>query len=141
VRRGAALEHGEEVVSGKAVLMGDAFEVLPPLRDPRPSQFPAAPAVGRKDDAGKLRFDLVDVAFEEGLADVLTYGANKYGANNWQKVEDPRERYYAALRRHVSDWRKASTAAERLDPESGRHHLLHAACCVMFLYWLDCRER
>lgn len=92
--------------------------------------------LGRKDDSGKLRFDLIDPDFEEGLAGVLTHGAEKYGANNWQHVKEPRERYYAALRRHLAAWRKGETT----DRDSGRAHLLHVACCVMFLYWLDRKE-
>lgn len=87
----------------------------------------------KKDDAGKLRFDLVSPLFEEAVADVLTYGADKYAPNQWKEVENAKDRYYAALRRHLSAWRKG----EKIDSESGKSHLAHAACNIMFLLELD----
>jgi len=95
----------------------------------------AVPAAetGKKNDEGKLRFDLVLPEFEEDVAAVLTVGAETYGANNWQKVEDATERYYAALRRHIAAWRKG----EKTDPDSGISHLAHAACNLMFLHYLE----
>lgn len=86
--------------------------------------------IGRKDDAGKLRYWLIPHRALAALADVLTYGAEKYGAWNWLHVEDWRERYYNALIRHVEAWR----AGEWLDPESGKPHLAHAAACIFFLF-------
>lgn len=92
--------------------------------------------VGRKDDKGKARFDLVEPEFEEAIADVLTYGADKYAPNSWQHVEDAKERYYASLRRHINAYRKG----EKIDPESGLPHLAHAACNVMFLMHFEQEE-
>lgn len=89
--------------------------------------------MSNKYDEGKLRFDLVLPEFEEAVADILTLGAEKYEADSWKKVENGIDRYYAALRRHISAWRKG----EKLDPESGKHHLAHAACNIMFLMYLD----
>ena len=40
---------------------------------------------GLKYDGGKLRYDLVPVSAIEGDAEVFTYGAEKYGAHNWEK--------------------------------------------------------
>lgn len=82
-----------------------------------------------KHDDGKTRFDLVLPEFEEAVADVMSVGAAVYGPNTWQDVDDPVERYYAALRRHISAWRQG----EQTDPESGCHHLAHAAVNCMFL--------
>ena len=84
---------------------------------------------GRKDDKEKNRLDLVEPEFIEGIGEVLTFGANKYEPNNWQKVEDAENRYYAAALRHLIAWRKG----EKIDPESGLSHLDHVACNVMFL--------
>ena len=84
---------------------------------------------GRKDDKEKNRLDLVEPEFIEGIGEVLTFGANKYEPNNWQKVEDAEDRYYAAALRHLIAWRKG----EKTDPESGLSHLDHAACNIMFL--------
>lgn len=89
------------------------------------------PIKGLKLDQNKLRIDLVDPEFVEQVASVLTFGAKKYAPNNWQKVEDPVNRYYAACMRHLMAWRKG----EKIDPESGLSHLSHAATNLMFLSW------
>lgn len=91
----------------------------------KPSQFTA----GQKDDKEKNRLDLIEPEFIEGIGKVLTFGANKYEPNNWQKVEDAEDRYYAAALRHLIAWRKG----EKTDPESGLSHLDHVACNIMFL--------
>ena len=84
---------------------------------------------GRKNDQGKNRLDLIEPQFIEGVGEVLTFGAQKYEPNNWQNVEDPEDRYYAAALRHLMAWRKGETA----DKESGLSHLKHAATNLMFL--------
>ena len=84
---------------------------------------------GRKDDDGKLRYDLVPDRAETELVAVLTYGASKYGPNNWRRVDGMNARYFAAARRHLAAWR----SGERIDPESGLAHLAHAVCSLMFL--------
>lgn len=84
---------------------------------------------GTKFDGGKLRMDLVPVrAFKEFVA-VLTFGAAKYGAGNWRKVIGWRWRYMGAAFRHMWDY----MLGEKTDPESGRHHLAHALCCLFFV--------
>ena len=88
---------------------------------------------GKKDDTGKVRLDLIDPSFIEGVGKVLTFGAEKYGANNWQKVENAKDRYYAAALRHLLAWRKG----EVVDEESGMSHLDHVATNIMFLCWLE----
>lgn len=82
-----------------------------------------------KADKGKLRFDLISPEFTKAVAGVLTFGAEKYGPNNWQNLEDPTNRYYAALLRHLN----AFHAGEKYDKESGMSHLAHAATNIMFL--------
>jgi len=92
------------------------------------------PAVGRKDDQDKLRYDLLDVDFEEEMAKVITEGAKKYEPNSWQKVEDAKNRYYAALRRHVAAIRKG----EFRNLEDGDvSHFAQIAVNAMFLYVLE----
>lgn len=82
-----------------------------------------------KNDAGKLRLDLLDPHFLEGMAAILTLGAAKYSPENWKNCTEPFQRYYAALQRHLLAFAKG----ERTDAESGKSHLYHAACCLMFL--------
>lgn len=89
--------------------------------------------IGKKDDQGKLRYDLLPVEAEREIIQVLTFGAAKYGDENWRRVSNARKRYAAAARRHMADWMRG----ERLDPESGLPHLAHCACCVIFLQELD----
>ena len=92
---------------------------------------------GRKDDKEKNRLDLVEPEFIEGIGEVLTFGANKYEPNNWQKVEDAENRYYAAALRHLIAWRKG----EKIDQETGLSHLDHVACNIMFLKHFEREEK
>ena len=95
--------------------------------------------IGLKDDGRngpgqqKLRWDLLPVECTEEIVKVLTMGAAKYSANNWQLVEDATERYYAAALRHLAAWRQG----EHKDPESGLSHLSHVLCNVTFLLWFE----
>ena len=84
---------------------------------------------GRKYDADKLRYDLLPIYPLEEIVAVLTYGARKYDDNNWRKVKPLADRYYAAALRHITAWRRG----EKLDSESGKHHLAHAMCCLIFI--------
>lgn len=86
---------------------------------------------GKKYDNGKIRYDLIPPECLKELAKILTFGSEKYGANNWQNLENYNERYYSALMRHIEAWR----SGEMHDPESGELHLSHAMCNVMFLLW------
>lgn len=91
---------------------------------------------GIKLDADKTRYDLVDLDFIEQFADVLTFGAKKYGPNSWKKVEDGKNRYFSALIRHIIAFRKG----EKNDPETGKSHLAHAVCNLMFMFGFDKME-
>ena len=92
---------------------------------------------GQKDDKEKNRLDLIEPEFIEGVGRVLTFGANKYEPNNWQKLEDAEDRYYAAALRHLIAWRRG----EKTDPESGISHLDHVACNIMFLQHFEREEK
>lgn len=82
---------------------------------------------GVKHDDGKDRMSLLPWKALRQVARVLTFGAKKYGANNWQGVEG--ERYEDAFLRHYESWR----GGERFDEESGLPHLAHATCCLLFM--------
>lgn len=83
---------------------------------------------GTKYDQEKPRMDLLDADALEGLAKVLTFGANKYAAHNWRKGVS-NSRLIAALMRHLF----AISRGEEIDPESGLPHIDHLGCCWMFL--------
>lgn len=84
---------------------------------------------GKKFDEHKPRWDLLPVYPIEEAVKVFTFGAKKYGDNNWRKIENPHDRYYAALMRHIIPWRKG----EIIDPESGLPHLAHAIANLVIL--------
>ena len=88
---------------------------------------------GRKFDGDKLEFGLLPPLALEEVVRVLTFGAKKYERGNWQKVPESKRRYFDAMERHIWAWKKG----EKLDTESGIHHLAHAMCCLMFLYEHD----
>lgn len=90
---------------------------------------------GKKYDGQKPRLDLIDPYAIEVLAQVLTFGADKYAAHNW-RGGIAISRLLAALLRHIF----AFMRGEDNDPESGLPHLGHAMCCIMFLLWTH-RER
>lgn len=83
---------------------------------------------GTKNDGGKLPLDLWSPYAIEETAKVLAFGATKYEPYNWAKGIKY-SRVFAALLRHLfAFWKR-----ERLDEETGLHHLAHAMCCLMFL--------
>jgi hypothetical protein len=94
------------------------------------------PTAGRKDDSGKPRWDLLPMTEVGEAVDVLTTGAVKYEDDNWKRVPDHRSRYFSAAMRHLTAW----WGGERLDAETGKSHLAHAVCCLLFLMWFDNKE-
>ena len=84
---------------------------------------------GTKFDSQKPRVGLVAPEFIQGIAEVLTFGAEKYGAYNWAEGIDY-DRLYDAAQRHLGAWHMGCD----LDEETKKNHLLHAACELMFLY-------
>lgn len=91
---------------------------------------------GMKFDEGKLRFSLIPPETTRALAQVLTFGAEKYAPNNWQLVENGQERYLDALYRHL----EAHRLGEYLDPESNLPHLNHVLTNAAFLQYLAQKE-
>ena len=91
---------------------------------------------GLKYDGGKLRFSLIPPETTRALAQVLTFGAEKYSKDNWKLVEDGKERYLDALYRHLESHR----LGEYLDPESNLPHLAHVLTNAAFLHYLHSKE-
>ena len=88
---------------------------------------------GIKYDSEKLRWDLLPFEEIEQIVDVLTFGSKKYTDDNWKKVPNQKKRYFSAMMRHISAWKKG----EILDKETNINHLAHAGCCLLFLLWGD----
>jgi len=83
---------------------------------------------GRKDDHGKLRYDLIPPCSFERLAEVYTLGARKYGDHNWRKGM-AWGRVYAAALRHLTAWAQGRT----VDPDDRQHPLASVAWCCFTL--------
>jgi len=79
---------------------------------------------GRKFDGDKPRADLLlDMAQAlMAVAEVSTFGAEKYAAHDWLKVPNAKERYMAALWRHL-----LQSSSERFDQDSKLDHYAHVA--------------
>lgn len=91
---------------------------------------------GVKYDNGKPQWSLLPFRALTQVVEVLTYGAKKYAPDNWKKVPDARRRYIDAGFRHLT----AYTTGETNDPETGKHHLAHAICCMLYLVAFDLGE-
>tara|TARA_B100001113_G_scaffold27792_1_gene20146 strand:- start:376 stop:819 length:444 start_codon:yes stop_codon:yes gene_type:complete len=83
---------------------------------------------GRKYDGDKPKLYLLPPKSILEVGKVLTYGAEKYDAENWRKVDDLQNRYTSAALRHIF----AHIDGEQLDEETGLSHLAHAMCCLLF---------
>lgn len=83
---------------------------------------------GLRFNEGKLRFDLTHPVANEGLARVLTIGANKYAERNWEKGMKW-SKVVASLKRHLH----AFESGEDFDKESGELHVNHILCNAHFL--------
>lgn len=81
-----------------------------------------------KFDSSKPPLGLIPRTALEAEAQVLAFGAEKYGRDNWRKGMEWQRMIDAALRHIV-----AFADGEDMDPESGYHHLAHAKCCLSFL--------
>ena len=83
---------------------------------------------GIKYDSEKPKMNLLPPKAIVEISKVLTFGAAKYDAENWRKLDDLQNRYTAGALRHIF----AHMDGEELDPETNLSHLAHAMCCLLF---------
>ena len=95
--------------------------------------LPGFEEVGEKFDDGKLRYSLIPPSTTHALAEVLTFGANKYEPGGWRHVSNGKERYLDAAMRHLEAYR----SGEVLDKESELSHLKHLLTNIAFLIELE----
>ena len=81
----------------------------------------------------KLRWDLLPLQEIEDIVKVYTAGAEKYGPNNWQHLEDGYNRYKAALFRHLLEYEKGN----EIDEETGCKHLAQLAWNAIAMLYYD----
>lgn len=86
----------------------------------------------------KLRVDLIPTELIEEVAKVLTFGAKKYSPNNWKGfTKEQQDEILGSLLRHILEYQKGN----KLDSESGLHHLAHAACNIAFILYFENKEK
>ena len=99
-----------------------------------PDNMVSAPTGGLRDNKGKIRLSLTPYELVLGVAEVFWKsskpGGGKYPMYNWQKGLPMTEVCDSALR-HIYKF----LAGEDIDPETGLHHLKHAACNLAILLW------
>lgn len=82
----------------------------------------------------KLRVDLIPTQLTESVAKVLTFGAKKYSPNNWKGfTKEQQDEILGSLLRHILEYQKGN----KIDSESGLHHLAHAACNIAFILYFE----
>lgn len=102
--------------------------ITPPSQEVRVTD----PVTGGQKGKKPEQYSMIPVDPLAEVARVYGYGAQKYDRDNWRKG-------YAwslsldALLRHIEQFRRG----ERLDTESGRHHLAHAAFHLFTLMEYD----
>ena len=88
------------------------------------------PGFAPKFDAHKVRVDLLPVYPMTAIAEVFTFGAQKYFADSYRQGETVAwSRTYGSILRHLF----AFWNGEDIDPESGKSHLAHAGTQLMIL--------
>lgn len=87
---------------------------------------------GAKYDSEKAPMDLLPWQEVTDVAMVLKFGAQKYDKWNWTEVNRT-GRYIAAGFRHMAQFQ----SGEDIDPDSGLHHLAHAATNMLMALWLQ----
>ena len=90
--------------------------------------------VGVKLDKGKPAMSLMPFDALKKIAEVFTFGAEKYSADNWADGMRYR-RMSDALLRHLTAW----LMREDKDDETGLDHLAHMNCCAQMLYGMVLR--
>lgn len=97
----------------------------------------------KKYNAGKPMMSLVRPEFTTAIAEVLTYGFEKYDEKrgdiqNYLKGDGFHySEIYDSLQRHLNEWFQGVD----LDPETSKSHLAHAGANLMFLLTYSLTEK
>lgn len=95
-----------------------------------------SPKEGIKHDQLKIRWDLVPFDAVNEIAKILTFGAVKYEARNWEKGM-AWSRAFGAMMRHLTRW----FHGQDNDKETQLTHLANAGCCLFFLISWELRKK
>lgn len=113
----------------------DAAQPAPATPGPLFKGRQVADGGGLRKDDGKNKLDLIPPEWIWALGAVLTQGAEKYAVRNWERGMAWSKMIGCGLR-HVFKF----VCGERYDPESGCHHLAHAAWNFLALMTYDIRK-
>ena len=93
---------------------------------------------GKKNDRqdGKLMWELLPLPLLEEVVKVYTAGAQKYGANQWQNLDNGYQRYRAALLRHLVEYEKGNPT----DADTGCLHLAQVAWNALAMLYFSLKE-
>lgn len=103
-------------------------DIIAPRLVPPINQTP--PQMSARFNEGKTQLREIDSNFILGIGEVLTQSRGKYDELNWQKDTKFSTPYESAMRHLLAYW-----SGQDYDNESGKHHLLHAATNLMFLFF------
>lgn len=93
------------------------------------------PVEAVKHDGEKLPLHLLPPDALEAIAEILAFGAKKYAPRNWEKGM-AWSRIYRACLGHLFAW----FMRRGPDAETGKSHLWHAGCCILFLITYELRN-
>jgi hypothetical protein len=99
---------------------------------------------GLKFDSDKTRIELFPGDALFAISDILTFGAKKYDDRNWE-LGMKWSRLFGGVMRHLWSWFQGKVPTKTnfvfgdLDAETGRSHLWHAGCCIVFLIAYEMR--
>ena len=117
----------------------------PKRKSPPPKRKVTKSSPALKFDEDKAALELIAPELMFALGEILTFGKKKYAARNWEKGM-AWSRCFGACMRHMWAWWGGKTKTTTynflfgdLDMETGRSHLWHAACCIMFLIAFEAR--
>lgn len=93
--------------------------------------------VAIKNDANKVRVELLPYDALMVIAKVLTFGAKKYDDHNWSSNGGFKwSRLYGAMQRHAFKWWHGHDK----DDETNLTELAHLGCCLLFLISHELRK-
>ena len=120
-------------------MWNNAYRKAVEVDPPKAPEWTLTPTKAKKFDSEKPAVDLVCPAYILGTADVLTFGAHKYGRKNYLEGKGDPEyvaRLYSAIQRHLL----AFQMGELLDDESGKPHLFHASAGLAMLVDMEAHQ-
>lgn len=86
-------------------------------------------ADGNRYNVGKIPWHLLPWDAVEEVVRVIQFGAKKYSPRGWEDKPLSYVETAASMTRHTVAWLRGQDR----DPETGLHHMAHAACNALFL--------